>query len=569
VSKLNRRGFVLGAAWGAGSLCALARGGEAQVPPTRDQGRSDPTPLIERERQRIIGAMAEADIPGAAVCLIQGGKPAWIEGFGVTDRAAKHRVLDDTLFSIQSTSKNMTATAIMLAVQRGILDLDRPIAAYVPDLRVRSRFETLPEERITLRLLLSHRAGFTHEAPVGNNYDPSFPSFEAHVRSIADTWLRFPVGERYRYSNLGFDLAGYVLQQRTGVPFAEWLKAALFGPLGMNDTTVAANVYASRTNRAVGHEQGYATVPLKTPLIPSGGVYTSARDMAAYCLFHLRRGKVAGNTVLAEELWNEMHGFALGGDYSLGVIRTELRYGTTSIRLLSHRGGGFGFGCIFNYCPEADLAWVAMFNRGASAGYRFGEQLIDEALTQRYGPKRPRLPVEDLAQIQLPQRRLEQYVGSYIGRNILATFQVSNGALDMQVGAASSPMHFTSPSETYIATADGDAVTYQHSTGSGVAPAHFECSIGENSLDYNDGPNDGPGPAKPEWAEFLGDYRIEQWGRTSDTVTVHRNNGYLYLGHVRLVVELEPGLFFTSDGEAVDFRGPLPTWRNIPLRRFT
>jgi len=566
---INRRSLLTAAVWGAGSLSALGRRTEAQPPPTQTPGRRRARSPIETERRRIIEAMAEADIPGAAVCLIREGKPVWVEGFGVTDRVSTQRVSEDTIFSIQSTSKNMTATAIMLAAQRGILDLDQPIRSYLPKFKVHTRFEAEPEERITLRLLLSHRAGFTHEAPVGNNYDPSFPSFEAHVRSISDTWLRFPVGERYRYSNLGFDLAGYILQQRTGVPFAEWLKTELFDPLGMNDTTAATDVYTSRTNRAAGHEHGYATVPLKTPLIPSGGVYTSARDMAAYCLFHLRRGKANGRALLAEELWNEMHGFALGGDYSLGVIRTELRYGTTPIRLLSHQGGGFGFGCVFYYCPEADLAWVAMFNRPASAAYRFGKQLIDEALTGRCGPQKPRMPYDDLAPILMLRSRLEQYVGTYIGRNFRAALQLNNEALDMRVGATSSSMQFTSPSTAYIVSTDGDVVAYKYSADSELEPPHFECSIGESSLDYNDGPTDRPGPDKSAWKEFLGEYRIEQWGRTSDTVTVHQKNGYLYLDETRLIIELEPGLFFTSDGEAVDFRDARAIWKNVPLRRVT
>ena len=73
-------------------------------------------------------------------------------------------------------------------------------------------------------------AGFTHEAPVGNNYEPASPGFEAHVRSISETWLRFPVGDRYRYSNLGFDLAGYILEQKAGIGYAEWLRRKLFEP---------------------------------------------------------------------------------------------------------------------------------------------------------------------------------------------------------------------------------------------------------------------------------------------------------------------------------------------------
>jgi hypothetical protein len=100
-------------------------------------------------------------------------------------------------------------------------------------------------------------------------------------------------------------------------------------------------------------------------------------------------------------------------------------------------------------------------------------------------------------------------------------------------------------------------------------PAHLECFVGETSLDYNDGPHDAAGPDKASWMPFEGDYHIDQWGSLSEQVKVHRKNGWLYVNDIRLVVELEPGLFFTSDGEAVDFRPTVPTWRNLRLQRAT
>lgn len=511
--------------------------------------------------------MASEDVPGVAVCLIDDGKPVWVEGFGVTDRHSNRQVAADTLFSLQSTSKNFTAAAIMLAVQRGILELDEPITSYLPEFTVQSRFESAPQRKMTLRMLLGNRAGFTHEAPVGNNYDPAFPSFEAHVRSISQTWLRFPVGERYRYSNLGFDLAGCILQAQSGMPFADWLATMLFEPLGMKDSTVATEAYAAETNRALGHEKGHAEVPLRTPLIPSGGAYASARDMATYCMFHLNRGKADGRTMLKEELWNEMHGFPFGGDYSLGVIRAELRHGSTDLRMLSHQGGGFGFGCVFNYCPDAGLAWVAMFNRPVSAAYRFGRELIDQLLTRRFGPPTSRRPIEDLAPIELPAAWLSKYAGSYVGRNSTAEIRIKDGTLGMQKGTTFTPMHFVSPSEMYVDGPKGDAVAYRYSAASALAPAHLECWIGENGLDYNEGGHDIAGPDKPAWSRYLGRYRIHQWGTPADDVIVQRKNGYLYLNHIRLITELDSGLFFTSDGEAVDFRGSDATWRNIRLQR--
>jgi CubicO group peptidase (beta-lactamase class C family) len=504
---------------------------------------------------------------GIAVCLVQDGLPVWVEGFGVTDQRASHPVDADTMFSIQSTSKNMTATAIMIAVQEGLLDLDVPITTYLPHFTVRSRFEARPQEKITLRLLLSHRAGFTHEAPVGNNYEPSFPSFQAHIQSISDTWLRFPVGERYRYSNLGFDLAGYILQERTGMHFADWVRKALFEPLRMSNSTVSSEVYTTNNNRAVGHESGYTSVPLITPLIPSGGVYTSVRDMAAYAMFQLGRGTLDKRTVLEQSLWTEMHGFALGGDYGLGVIRSEERYGSTPLRVYSHKGGGFGFGSVFVYCPEARLAWAAFFNRPVGACYSLGQELLQDELTSLYGTRKPRLSVDDLAPIDLTRSQLQDFAGNYVGRNSSANLSVDGKSLVKQEDGASSLVRFISPSEAFIVAAGAEVVSYRSFAAKTAEPAHLECSVGENSLDLNSGADDPPGPNKAEWTRYVGRYVIYQWGLSSLNILIERRNGYLWINGTRMVIEVDRGLFFTSDGEVVDFRPRRATWKNLQLVR--
>jgi CubicO group peptidase (beta-lactamase class C family) len=566
--RTSRRSVITQAAsLAATSLYARPGAATAETSPTPILASARVRALIESERQSIREAMAHQGIEGVAVCLVHDGAPVWVEGFGVTDTASNRPIGADTIFSIQSTSKNFTAVAVMIAVQRGLLDLDAPITAYLPGFTVQSRFEARAQDRITLRLLLSHRAGFTHEAPVGNNYEPAFPDFEAHVRSLSSTWLRYPVGERYRYSNLGFDLAGYILQVRSGMAFPEWVRTVLFEPIGMNDSTIATNVYAARSNRAIGHEKGHATVPLKTPLIPSGGVYTSARDMAAYAMFHLGRGRVGDKVVLAEDLWREMHGFGLGGDYGFGVIREERRYGDSPVRLLSHKGGGFGFGSVFDYCPETGLAWAALFNRPVDAAYGFGAGLVDSALAQRCGARRPRLAADDLEPIAPPQANLRQLIGTYVGRNAPAKITLEAGALSFQEEKLTTAMRFSAPDETFIVGRDQEIVTYRCYPETPNTPAHLECSVGEDSLDYNDGPRDLAGRNDPRWNRYVGLYRVYQWGVPATDVTVRLGDGYLYLNDTRLIVETEPGLFFTSDGEAVDFRTRSPTWKNLLLRR--
>jgi hypothetical protein len=113
----------------------------------------------------------------------------------------------------------------------------------------------------------------------------------------------------------------------------------------------------------------------------------------------------------------------------------------------------------------------------------------------------------------------------------------------------------------------GDAVEMRYFPAREGAPAHLESVLGDGNMDYNDGPNDVPGPDKKEWDEYVGAYQIDVWGKPAQQVTVSRKNGYLYFEKIRLVAELRPGLFFTSDGEAVDFTHGPPRWRNVRLRR--
>jgi len=564
----TRRTFLARAATGAAvGMVGLGRLGPASAAPNRPALGLDA--LATAERTAIREAMASNGIEGTSVCLIENGKTVWVEGFGTTGGHQPRAVDEETIFSIQSTSKNFTAVGVLLAVQAGLLDLDTPIARYLPWFRVNSRFEARPEDRITLRHLLSHRAGFTHEAPVGNNYEPGDAGFTKHVHSIADTWLRSPVGNRYRYSNLGYDLAGFVLQERTGMSYAEWLRKKLFEPLGMRDATADAGVYTQRTNRAVGHEKGYEAVPLVTPLVASGGVYISARDMASYAAFHLDAGRGASGGLLDEALWKEMHGFGLGGDYGLGVIRNELRYGDTPVRVLSHKGGGFGFGCVFIYCPEAKLAWAAMFNRPVSAPYRFGKKLVDGLLAERFGPSRPRLTAANIGAIQPTGAARKSLAGNYVGRNLQVAIQAQADGLRFESEALEikGPLISTSPDTYYTADATGELVEWRYTAAADGMPAHLECSEGEACVDYNDGAGEAMGPDAAHWSAYEGTYVIDQWGKKAMDVTVDRRNGHLYINGTRLWIEHETGLFFTVDGEAVDFRHSQKTWRNLILRR--
>lgn len=111
------------------------------------------------------------------------------------------------------------------------------------------------------------------------------------MRSISDTWLRFPVGSGYAYSNLGIDLAGYILERVEGKPFADVMRDSLLKPLGMERSTFDRATIRESTDRAVGHVRMYPEPPLDVPMTAAGGLYASAADLGRFLRFQLNDGE--------------------------------------------------------------------------------------------------------------------------------------------------------------------------------------------------------------------------------------------------------------------------------------
>jgi CubicO group peptidase (beta-lactamase class C family) len=544
----------------------------------------DLEPIIASVRDGVLAVKQRDGMPGVAVALIGGDGPIWSACFGEVDLAGSRPIDPRTIFSLQSTSKTFTATAVMLAVQQGLLDLDAPMNNLLPGFVLKSRYEDRPERKITLRHLLSHRAGLTHEAPVGGNFQPELetacPSFEAHVASIADTWLRYPVGQRYAYSNLGIDLAGAILARACGVPFGECLRTLIFEPLGMSDATATAGDYEARENRAIGHQPGFERVALRIPLEASGGVYASLADMVRFARFHLGRGTLDGRQLLAPALWRGMHTPTFDGvRYALGITAAPLRLERGSPMLFNHNGGGFGFGSCFSYCPEQQLAWVVMHNGQTRPGppAPFDRIGLHEALIVGLGARAP-LPRPAAPVVPPPREALAPFAGTYISGVAVASFTWKDDAFGLTLPGDEAPaeLAFTGPGEAYFSGGPRASLGVRLHPQAGAQPpwlqfehadvdSPFLFSAG-SSVDLNEPEAAPPGNIGEAYDRFLGAYQVIQWGVPIMTVPIFKTNGWLWIGPIQLT-EYAPGLLFSGDGEALDLTRDPPTYRNIPLHR--
>lgn len=534
--------------------------------------------IIEELKIKIPAWLAETAVPGAAVVVVDDKEILWKEVYGRRMRGGDEPVTEETLFSIQSMSKSFTALGVLMAVQDGVLDLDVPITDYLPGFMVNSPFEEHPERKMTLRHLLSHRAGFTHEAPLGSNYDDRPHTFDEHVLSISSTWLRYPVGYRYSYSNLGIDLAGYILQEKAGMPFWDYIEKKVLNPIGMIQSTLDPEKILKSADRAIGHVAPRTEVPcgipVIVPMIPAGGVYTNIIDMAKYLRFHINKGEAEGRVIIDRKLIEEMHGVAFpekNQTAGSGLCLVRRRVGKTYY--LEHGGGGYGFTTSMCIYPELKLGVATLTNSGQSrlGGGKIME-VINTAVVGKLGKTEPspeRPDVSTAHPLDAKDERVARLLGLYDAN---VRIEYKDGTPGIFIGRDYYPLKFYLDEGECVGlfgnyselrlkppldSRNGSLIHLNRLSG---ACSYYDFHKPEEIRDR-------PGPDRPEWQKYAGRYRTLAWGRLrSSLYTVGTKDGYLTLNGMRCF-EYLPGLFFTFDGEALDFRGTIPFFRNILLIR--
>ncbi len=557
--------------------CAVFRTHPAGGTPPTAQGQAELTQEIAESLSAWLPAqLRELDIPGAAVAVVDGRSTVWEQTYGHIDGHGSRSVDGETLFLIRSISKSVTVLAVLMAVQDGVVQLDTPIGEYLPAFTVNSSFGGDPVGEMTLRHMLSSRAGFTHDPPLDDRlYGPGY--FDRYIESISDTWLRFPVGYRFAYSNYGFDLAAHILAVRTGRPFAEYVKEKVLDQIGMTSSSFDVEYIEQQDNRALGHFQGGEVVPLRFPEIASAGLYSSIRDMGRYVQFHLNRGVVDGRRILRADLMEDAHSlqFPHQGQrtgYGLGLYR-QVASNTYSIYVT---GGGRGFSSLMILYPELDIGVALLTN----LEYHFlteeaAKNVIRGPIWERYGPNPISDPgIEDMFEIRPDAPRVQTVLGRYGGGDDGFVIGYEDGVL----GLRTNPEYFT-PLTFY--DDDGELVAmvedvneirflpqYGNMRGSLMIVNRNFSNHNSHYRAYNDSPEDPPGPDRPEWSEYTGEYEVLWNDEPTGTVRVSVRNGYLYVDESKCLEHL-PGLFFTNDGETLDFRSQVPMLRNSELRILT
>jgi len=515
--------------------------------------------------------IAASSIRAATVGVVGPGGLTWSRGFGSIDGGETRFVDEETLFCVRSLSKAITALGVLLAVQEGLVELDAPITEYLPGFMIQTRYEPNPERRVTLRHLLANRAGFTHDEPPGN--DPAGPaSFEKRVAAISRTWLRFPVGLRYAYSNLHFDLAGFILQEVSGDPFPTYMKERVFEPLGMRASTFDWSEAAARPNLARGYDPGGAIEGVAIAEAPAAGLYSTVRDLSEYLRFHIHDGSVVGRQLLRKNLMEEYRTvqFLESGQeagYCFGIFWQPV----SSTHSLLHSGGGHGYQSQMIVYPELSFGVTFLTNKDGH-GLTVGplQKVVDDVVRDRLGPDPvAEAPTEGMEELAPDDERVRAVLGRYWEMGDW-TLELIDGVPTLATDSEPPvPVTFYERGEELLGVC-GESGLLRFAYPKACHPSMLLWSDRRlRNVVYrmrNGGPADPPGPAKPEWDAYCGTYDILWKDVPCDDVRIHVRNGYLWFDD-RRCIEHEPGLFFTCDGEAIDFRSSPQTAANLILRR--
>ena len=350
--------------------------------------------------------IAEKRLPALSIALVDDQRIVWARGFGYADPRRRTPATAETPYRVASVSKLFTDIGVMQLVERGTLSLDSAVTRYVPDLAPRNPFGS----PVTLRQMLSHRAGLVREPPVGHYFDPTSPTLAATVASLNTTALVYPPGARTKYSNAAIAAAGYVLERTQRTPFAQWMGRAVLAPLAMGHSSFAPDS-ATVARRARGTMWTLDGRTFDAPTFPLGigpacELTTTMLDLGRFLSALFAGGQGANGRVLGAETLDAMWGVQFGGPaastgYGIGFAISRLE----GRQRIGHSGWHYGFATEVAALPRERLG-VAV-STTADAANAVTERIADEALRLLLAAKegRPLPPILTTAPIPSPTAR--------------------------------------------------------------------------------------------------------------------------------------------------------------------
>jgi CubicO group peptidase (beta-lactamase class C family) len=323
---------------------------------------------------------------GLAAGVVGRGGLEFFEGFGVADTARGTPITQRTVFRVGSISKTFTAIAVMQLRERGLVDLDDPVGQHLRSYRLAPARRSFPPA--TIRHLLTHTGGIGEVRGLTDLFRPTIglaterdhpaPSLATYYRG--ELRVEVEPGTKWAYANHGFATLGQLVEDVSGQPFASYMRAHIFGPLGL-DSTDFARTGSIEDHLATGYAlRKYGLKAVKDrdiAVAPAGSVFSTTADMARYAAALLG----GDGSLLPPGMLAEMFSPHYQPDPRLpGIGLSFLRGDVEGHRTVGHDGGWPGFVSAMVVAPDDGLAVLAFTNTGSVTPARVSDAVLREIL---------------------------------------------------------------------------------------------------------------------------------------------------------------------------------------------
>jgi len=296
VGKRVVRGFSLAVVCLAGALALAACSSSPDWPAPANLGSDEA--LSAYLDEHLAAELDRSGIVGFSVSVVDGGDIVYARGFGRADREGGIAATPVTDYRMGSLSKPFTSALVMQLVDAGKVQLDEPLATYLPEFAIQSRFDD--PGPVTVRKLLTHRGGIPNlwHRPGPDGRPVRFDELVADMRG---TWLTHPPGSVTKYSSQGYNLLGALVEAVTDRTFEDFARTSLLEPIGARTASFSVDpADHPGLARAYRNNEPVADLPALDGQIPSGGLHANVVDLARFMRLFLERGVVDGRRVLGE-----------------------------------------------------------------------------------------------------------------------------------------------------------------------------------------------------------------------------------------------------------------------------
>jgi CubicO group peptidase (beta-lactamase class C family) len=329
--------------------------------------------LIRALEDKATATLSENGVPGMSVGIIRDDELIYAKGFGVRNIETEIPMTPRWVGSMASISKAFTACAIMQLIEADKLDVDARLIEYVPYFR-------MADERykeITIRQMLGHISGMPPLLPEDFYAEWAYPAYddaaaERLVASLETQKLVGAPGEKFEYSDIGYDTLATVIANVSGEIFEEYIQNHLFMPLGMHDSTFLFEevdpelLVAAHCRPSVDEAVTFCPdFPYDRKHAPSSCLHTNLYDFSRWLRAHMKGGELEGKRILHKTsqamLWQPLSTPGWGSliqNYGWGWWLGDLN----GRRSVSSIGGQPGVQTIGLIVPDANMAVIALGN---------------------------------------------------------------------------------------------------------------------------------------------------------------------------------------------------------------